>query len=593
LVAWRLFDLQIVQRDRYAPLAEQNRFNVQILPPRRGQILDRNGRPLADNQEIFRVTLTPVEVDDLRAVLAQLHDVVPLTNDEMSETLARIKKQSRYSPAIVASDLTFEQIAKLNLLAPSLPGIATETTWRRRYHGRDSIGHVVGFVGSVERFGVNDDPLLRLPDMRVGKSGVEAGFEKVLRGSGGTEKIEVDARGRRVRTLETIEPVNGRNVTLSIDADLQQVVFSRLQKERTASAIVFDVRSGETVVCSSAPSFDPARIADGISAPDWQSLMTAPDKPLINRVVSSEYAPGSAFKPVTALAALDASVVSAEERIQCPGHYTFANKTYRCWNPAGHGDLTIHEALRCSCDVFFYEIARRAGIARIAAAARQLGLGAIHDIGLTEEEAGVVPDPDWKRGNFNAAWRASETLMTGIGQGYLQATPLQLALMTARIAGGQSLVPTLEKRNLNAQDQTFRALAFKSEHLDIVRGGMRAAVNEDGGNDGQAKLGDGRPAVAGQSGTSARRPRKTQMANEQRPWQKRDHAIFIAYMPADAPRYAIATVIEHGGKGENAGAVLTRDILNLVLDRDDRSHAGNSAVDGKALPRAHMDQTAG
>lgn len=593
LIVWRLFDLQVVQRDHYAPLAEENRINVQILPPRRGRILDHAGRPFADNQEIFRATLTPIEVSDLQALLARLQQILPLTDAEAAETEARIKKQSRYNPTIIASDLTFDQVAKLNLFAPSLPEITTETIWRRRYHGGESIGHVVGFVGSVDRFGVDDDPVLRLPDMRVGKSGAEAGFDRILRGVGGVEKIEVDAHGRRVRTLETIEPVHGRDVTLSVDADLQQAISNRLQKERAAATIVLDIRTGETVVCGSAPSFDPSRVAGGISEADWRGLTTAPDQPLLNRVVSGQYAPGSTFKLVTALAALDAGVVSADERIQCPGHYEFANKTYPCWNSAGHGALTMHDALRCSCDVYFFEVARRAGIAKIATAARELGLGAIHDIGLTEEKAGVVPDPDWKRGNLNAPWRVGETLTTAIGQGYVQATPLQLALMTARVAGGHTIVPTLQKNNPEGPTRNFSALAFKSEHLDVVRSGMSAAVNEEGGNGEKAKLGDGRPAVAGQAGTSELGPRKNETANEQRVWPKRDHAIFIAYTPADAPRYAIATVIEHGGKGETAAAPLARDILNLVLERDDRTRAGSNAADGNVPPQTRTNETAG
>lgn len=595
LIGWRLFDLQVLERGHYAPLAEENRINLQILAPRRGRILDDAGRPLADNREIFSATVTPSLAKDLRALLARVGQILPLADGAAAEIVQRSKKQSRSMPLVIASDLTFDELAKLNLFAPSLPGIATEATWRRRYHGGEAIGHVVGFVGSVDRFGVDDDAVLRLPDTRIGKRGVEAGFESVLRGTGGTQKIEVDARGRMVRTLETVEPVHGRDVTLSIDADLQTSVLDRMQRERTAAAVVIDVKTGEIVALVSVPGFDPATIAGGISETGWRKLATAEDKPLLNRVVSGQYAPGSTFKIVTALAALDAGVVSPDERISCPGHYKLGGRTYPCWNSAGHGDLTIHEALRCACDVFFYEAARRAGIDKIAATARRLGLGAIYDFGLTEEKAGIIPDRDWKRGNFNAPWMGGETLLTGIGQGYVQTTPLQLALMTARVASGRAILPSIEKKTHSTE---VAALPFQTTHLDIVRKGMLGAVNEDDGAAGKARLGPGRPEVAGQAGTAPVAAREIVAQQNERQHPKRDHAIVIAYTPFDAPRYAIATVIEHASVSDAPAAPLARDILNLVLDHGDGSRARkNTTGEGTVPPRGtgetHTSETAG
>jgi penicillin-binding protein 2 len=595
LIGWRLFDLQVLERGHYAPLADENRIDLQILAPRRGRILDDAGRPLADNKEIFSATVTPAMAKDLQALLARVRQILPLTDGAVAEIVQRSKKQNRSRPVMIASELTFDELAKLNLFAPSLPGIGTEATWRRRYHGGESIGHVVGFVGSVDRFGVDDDAVLRLPDTRIGKRGVEAGFESVLRGSGGTQKIEVDARGRMVRTLETIEPVHGRDVMLSIDADLQKAVLGRMQRERTAAAVVIDVKTGEIVALVSVPGFDPAAIASGISEAEWRKLATAEDKPLLNRVVSGQYAPGSTFKIVTALAALDAGVVSPDERISCPGHYRLGNRTYPCWKTAGHGELTIHEALRCSCDVFFYEIARRSGIDKIAAAARRLGLGAIYDFGLTEEKAGIIPDRDWKRGNFNAPWLGGETLLTGIGQGYVQTTPLQLALMMARVAGGRAILPSIEKKTHSIE---FAVLPFQPAHLDIVRNGMLAAVNDDGGAAEKARLGSGRPQIAGQAGTAALTARENVAQENGRQNSRRNHAIVVAYTPFDAPRYAIATVIEHTSTSDDTAAPLARDILNLVLDHDDASRIHkNTTGEGVAPPRGtgepHTTETAG
>lgn len=572
LVGWRLFDLQVLSRDRYAPLAEENRINLQILIPTRGRIMDRAGRPLADNEETFRATVTPALVKDLRGVLARLQRIVPLTDAAVADILQRAKKQSRSTPITVASDLTFEQIARINLFAPNLPGIGSEPTSRRTYHGGAAVGHVVGFVGSVERLGVDDDAVLRLPEMRVGKCGAEAGFESVLRGSGGTAKVEVDARGRIVRNLETLAPVPGRDVTLTVDADLQQALLARMNRERLAAAVVLDVASGEIVASASRPGFDPSHIVGGISEADWKTLSTATDHPLLDRTISAQYTPGPVFKPVTALAALDAGVVSPAERIRCPGHYDFAGRKYPCWNAAGHGDLTVRDALRQSCDVVFLELARRIGIRRLAAAARQLGLGAACGVRLANERAGVVPDHDWKRGHFNAPWSEKETLLTGVGIGYLQATPLQLARMTARLATGRAVDATIEAPDPRTPRTDFAALPFKASDLTIIRGGLIAAVGEDSGVAAAAGLGAGRPALAAQ----------TDPATGAASWQKRTDAICTAYVPADAPRYAIATVVERGGPGGWAAATLSRDIVTAVLDHDEHKRAGLKPADSRA-----------
>jgi penicillin-binding protein 2 len=591
LIGWRLFGLQVLERGHYAPIAEENRINLQILAPRRGRILDVAGRPLADNEAIFRATVTPSLVADLHDVLARVQQILPLDDKDVAEILRRAKRQRSNVPIVIATELAFDQIAKINLFAPSLPGIATGTSWRRRYHGGEAIGHVVGFVGSVESLSVDDDAVLRLPEMKIGKIGAEAGFEAELRGSGGTQKIEVDARGRIVRKLETIEPVNGRDITLSIDANLQEQVFARLQRERCAAAVVLDVKSGAILVSSSAPGFDPASIAGGISIADWQKLTTAEDKPLLNRAVAGQYAPGSTFKVVTALAALEAGVVSPTERIACPGHYNFDGEVYSCWKPEGHGKLTLHDALRCACDVYFYETARRTGIDRLAAMARRLGLGTIYDFGLPDEKAGVIPDPNWKRGDLGVAWLGGETLLTGIGQGYVQATPLQLALMTARIAAGRSVLPSIRKTT-SPPDSDFATLSLNTLHLELVRAGMLAAVNDEDGSAKSVKLGAGRPAVAGEAGSSWTGTGRAQ-GGPRREGSMRDHSLFIAFAPADAPRFAIATVVEHAGDGNAAAASLARDVLNLLLDHNDRNQSRKNASGDRPAAAPRTTGTAG
>jgi penicillin-binding protein 2 len=563
LVGWRLYDLQVIHSDRYAPLAEQNRINIQSLAPKRGRILDASGRVLADNEELFRVTITPSLARNVGGILRRVSRILPLTDEEIARLIARTRKKNRNLATTIASDISFEQIAKLSVYAPDLPGIKTDLSWRRRYQDGESLSQVVGFVGSVERFGIDDDAVIRIPDIRIGKSGVELGFDADLRGTGGTEKSEVDAHGRIVRVLDTVPAAAGRDVTLTVDVELQRRVYERMRREGRASAVVLEIATGEIAVMASAPGFDPAAIARGLSDADWVKLSGSDDKPLLSRAVSGLYAPGSAFVVVTALAALDASVVTLDEHITCSGRYEYSGQIYRCSNPAGHGSVTLNDAIRFSCDVFFCEMASRLGIGRIAAAARAMGMGTTYDIGLPEEKAGVVPDPDWKRGNLNSGWLGGETLLTGIGQGYMQATPLQMAIVAARMASGRAIGSLLRKPDASDEKKSvasFSALPFKPEHFEAVRQAMTAAVNDAAGSAKDAQLGDGKPLIAGKTG----------------------NAVFIGFEPANTPRYAIATVVERGGDG-GAAASLARDILSLVIDRDEAQH-GKSGADGNGLP---------
>lgn len=591
LLGWRLFNLQVVNGGRYAPLAEENRINLQILAPKRGRIFDRKGLVLADNEETFRASLTPALAGDLASVLALFRRVVPLTADEAEKIARRAKKQSRSTPIVIASDLTFDDVAKLNLYAPQLPGVRTEVAWRRRYRQGAHVGHVVGYVGSVERAGVDDDAVLRLPGMKIGKSGIEAGLEGTLRGRGGAQKLEVDARGRTVRNLGSLDPVAGRDISLTIDTELQRRVLDRLQRERRASCVVLDVNTGEVVAMVSTPGFDPGQIADGILDEDWQKLMSSDDKPLLNRAIGGQYPPGSTFKMVTALAALQAGLVDEKEQISCDGSFELADQTYRCWKRAGHGRMALHEAIRSSCDVYFFEMARRLGIESLANAARALGLGMTYECGLVQQKAGLVPDPDWKRGRWNAGWLGGETILTGIGQGYVLATPLQLAVMTARIATGKAVEPVMVRREASEPAVEFAPLLFKPGHLDAVRRGMFAVVNEEGGTGSNAVLGEDQPDVAGKTGTSQVSRASSEGLQDDLEWGQRDHALFVAYVPADSPRYAVAAIVEHGGGGGATAAPLVRDVISDVLDIEGQASPGVSgSLNGRDLRSPRSDR---
>ena len=530
---------------------------------------------LADNDELFRVTITPALTRNVSDTLHRVSEIVPLTNDDIAQIGLRARKQGKYAATTIASTLTFEQVAKLNLLAPSLPGIKTEFSWRRRYHDGAALSHVVGVVGSVNRFAIDDDAVMRLPDMRVGKNGAELAFDSELRGIGGTEKLEVDARGRIVRNLETIDPTPGRDIRITVDAELQRRVVERMQADICAAAVVLDVATGHVQVLASVPGYDARDIAGGISD-EWGKLSGSEFKPLLNRAVAGCYAPGATFLSVTALGALEAGVVSPEEHIVCNGKFEYGGQQFRCSKPEGHGSVDVHDAIRSSCDVFFYEISSRLGISPIAAAARALGLGVASGIGLAEEKPGTVPDPDWKRGNLDSGWHGGETLLTATGRGYLVATPLQLAVMMARIASGCLVAPSLsisDEAKRGEADTNFVPLSFKFANCDLVRKALTAAVNDSLGVGGEAKLGDGKPLVAGTVSSETGARQSAEGTNE----VQRRTTLFVGYEPADKPRYAIATVTERSADG-NAAARLGRDVINFVLERDAadvKSRAGN------------------
>jgi penicillin-binding protein 2 len=561
----RLHHLQVTEEPRYSALADDNRIATRPIAPVRGRILDRSGRVLAGNADTFRVLLIPAEVDRPRLVLERLSRLVRLDEATRTRILARIRRTPPHLGLVVAEDLEFEAVAAIGLNAPFLPGVVTEAAGRRLYPLGRTMAHIVGHVGSLERLGLDDEPALRTPGIRIGRLGIERGLDAELRGSGGLERLEVDARGRIVRRLGLSAPKPGSDVTLAIDAGLQARVQARLEQERRAAVVAIDTAAGEVVAMASVPTFDP----DAIAAPEkrhrWGSPYRQPTDTMLNRAIRGLYPPGSTVKMVTALAALGAGVLTLGERIHCDGSYEYGGHTFRCWRRSGHGGCDLHRALKESCDCYFYEAARRTGIDALAGMARRLGFGQAHPTGIAFESAGVVPSPEWKRGQTGEPWVGGDTIQTGIGQGYMLATPLQLAVMTARIATGRQVVPTLVRQRQRGR-APFEPLGIEPAHLEAVRRGMLAVV-EEGGTGGNARLERSGIAVAGKTGTS-QVVRLSASRGGELPWEHKDHALFVGYVPAAAPRLAVAAVVEHGGGGGAAAAPLARDLMDLILDHD-------------------------
>ena len=578
LLAGRMYQLQVVESDRYTTLAEENRINLRLLPPPRGRILDRYGRPLAINQENYRVSLVAEQVQDVDAILDALSRIISLGDHERQRILREVRRRRGFVPVTVRENLQWEDVSRIEVNAPDLPGLSIEVGQSRQYPFAHDFSHVLGYVAAVSEKEVTGDPLLELPGFKIGKNGVERVFDRNLRGKAGNSQVEVNAVGRVIRELSRQEGQPGDDLRLTIDRDLQKLAADRLKKEKSAAAVVMDIHNGDVLVLSSVPGFDPNEFVTGLSSRSWRRLVNDPHTPLINKAISGLYAPGSTFKMVVALAALEANIVRPDHRVFCRGFTQLGNARFHCWKKHGHGWQDIYDAHKNSCDVYFYDIAIRIGVDRIAAMARKLGLGEKTGVDLPSEKGGVIPTRAWKKALIGTPWQQGETLISGIGQGFILTTPLQLAVMTARLAnGGEAVTPRLVRpERIDGKDDTpkFKKLAISRASLDVIRDGMNQVTNEHGGTAYRARISEKGMEMSGKTGTAqvrriSKAERETRvLKNHERPWRERDHALFVGYAPSDDPRYAVAVVVEHGGGGSKVAAPIARDLLLATQKRD-------------------------
>ena len=576
VLAGRMRYLGIDQSDAFSLLAEQNRVNIQLLPPARGLILDRNGKLIAGNEQTYRVVITREGAGDVDLVLNRLSHLIPLTQEDLTRVLKDMAKNPAFVPIPVADRLSWEEFSSISLNAPALPGVTPDVGLSRLYPRDTDFAHVVGYVGPVSEKDLegieNPDPLLRIPKFQIGKIGVEKWTEDVLRGSAGNRKIEVNHVGRIMRELERAEGQSGADLTLTLDADLQNFLQIRLG-DQSAACVVMDVQNGDIMGAVSAPSFNPNLFVRGISNADYRALMDNDHRPLANKVAQGAYPPGSTFKIVTALAALADGQIDTDTTVSCPGYLDFGGRKFHCWKSGGHGKVDLARALAESCDVFFYDVAQKIGIEKISEMGKTMGLGQRHDLPMSAITEGILPTKEWKQARFKQDWRIGDTINASIGQGYVLASPLQLAVMTARVATGRLVVPRLVKAVDGFEVAIAEALPLgvETSHLQTVRSGMDQVVNGQHGTSYAARIDNVAMLMAGKSGTSQVRnisaaERETGVVdNVDRPWKDRDHALFVAYAPADAPRYAVAVVVEHGGGGSLAAAPIARDALLRVM----------------------------
>lgn len=576
VLAGRMRFLQVDQADQYRLLADENRINIRLIPPARGLIFDRRGVLLAGNEQNYRIVMVREDIDDIEQAIARLGRVVDLDPVRTAQAINEMARRSPFVPVTIADRVTWEDVAEVAVNAPALPGISPEVGLSRIYPLDSDFAHILGYVGPVSDYDLarmdDNDPLLQIPRFQIGKSGVEAKLERELRGSAGTRRIEVNAVGRVMRELDRVEGQSGASVQLTIDQPLQNFVQARLGEE-AASAVVMDTETGDILALGSTPTFDPNKFVHGISVADYNALLENIYRPLASKSAQGTYPPGSTFKMVTALAALEDGVIDAKEKITCTGYTELADRKFHCWRRGGHGRVDLVRSLRESCDVYYYELAQRVGIEKITLMAKKLGLGQRHDLPLSAVARGLMPTKAWKLENRNAEWVIGDSLNAAIGQGFVLASPLQLAVMTARIASGKAVVPRLI-RSLDGVEEPFDPpppLDISPENLQTIRRGMYEVVYGQRATAGQSRIVADGMRMAGKTGTSqVRNITAAERAsgvtrNEDLPWKRRDHALFVCYAPHDAPKYTVSVVVEHGGGGSAAAAPIARDIMLQTL----------------------------
>ncbi|MCI5045138.1 MAG: penicillin-binding protein 2 [Aquisalinus sp.] len=595
----RLYQLQVRDYQQYRGLADDNRFNQRVIVPMRGEMYDRFGVPLATNRQNFRVLLIPEEAGSIDAALEHLSELITISDAQKQKALREARRGRAFTPIEVASNLTWDEFTKVNFELPNFPGLRSEAGNTRNYPWNDAMAFVVGYVGAPSENDLQQEEdeatrlLYRQPGFRLGRAGLERQHDETLRGQAGSLTVQVNAHGRVIEEYpnDGDRPVQGQSLGLTIDSELQ-IEAKRILAEPfiepaegeepepvSASAVVMEIETGDILVMASVPAFDPNEFNVGVSASRWRELNNSPYNPLLNKTLNGVYPPGSTFKLITAIAAQEAGF-KPDYRVNCSGKIWFGNRFFECWKPGGHGTMDMRDSIKHSCDTYYWNLAQQLDIDLIADVSKRLGLGQTYDLGLGTQQKGIVPSREWKQRYFRSTpeqqtWFPGDTLSAAIGQGYVASTPLQLAVMTARIASGREIMPRIVRIDGRGviPPAPRSSLAVNDEHMQIIREGMDAVVNQ-WGTASRSRLEKPEWRMAGKTGTSQvvalQRDPVTgdRIRNEDLPREMRDHALFVSYAPFDNPRYACAVVIEHGMGGSRTAGPKARDIMNAVMAKD-------------------------
>ena len=606
----RLFSLQINDNKKYLTLSDKNRLREWRLPPVRGEFVDYFDNIIASNTEVYQLHVTPEEVENFRYLMLRLKNILALNDREFKKILAQKKKQKSWETIVISDNLTWEHFVKVNYYLYDLVGAKPVISVSRNYPFADNYTHILGYVSEASKDDVLKNEVIKkhfVPGLKVGKTGLEKSFEEELIGINGVERYEVNAYGKRIKQIDYKAGEKGKKIKLTIDTEIQKLA-NNLLKDKSGSISVMDIYTGEILAMQSSPSFDPNLFVFGISQDDWQLIRNNPLKPLVNKTLSGLYSPGSTLKPIVALSALENNIINKDFKVNCTGKIEMYGQTYHCWKKKGHGVVNLKEAMKQSCDTYFYEIARKLGVDRLKETAIKFGLGekVLQKI-FSIEKKGLIPNTEWKKRNLGEGWLIGETLITGIGQGYTQTTPLQLCLMTAQLAnGGHKIYPKItvnendetyeevklliEKNyKINKQinkgldesseglfsfikDKRYETLYKNFENIKLIQEAMFASTNEVRGTSYSSRIENPKYQFAGKTGTSqvkriTAEERELDLNTSEILYKNRDHALYVAFGPYKKPRYALSVVIEHGGSGSSAAAPIAKKLFKLIIDR--------------------------
>jgi len=586
----RLFSLQINENKKYLTLSDKNRIREWKLPPTRGSIVDYFGNTIAGNLKVYQLHIIPEQVENFNYLLNRLKFLLQLSEKKISNILKSKKKLKPWESIIVSENLSWSQFVKVNNYLYDLVGVKPVMTISRNYPFNDIYTHVLGYVSQPNENDILQNQIIQerfVPGMKVGKLGLEKTLENHLIGTNDIQRYEVNAYGKRINHLEYQKGKQGSKIRLTVDTEVQKL-SAKLLAGQAGSISVMDIYTGEVVAMYSSPSYDPNLFLFGISKDEWELIRNNPLKPLINKTLSGLYSPGSTIKPIVALSALENNIINPNFKVRCTGKTELYGQTFHCWKKKGHGVVSLNNAMKQSCDTYFYEIARLLGVDRLKITAKKFGLGekVLGDY-FENEKQGLFPNTSWKKNNLGKGWVLGETLITGIGQGYTQTTPLQLCLMTAQIAnGGYSIKPKIivnndplsfEEAKKNMKEQSlinFNTQLFKDEkNIKIVQEAMFSSTNEIGGTSYRSRIDNPKYQFAGKTGTAqvkriSKRERELDLKIDQIPYNDRDHALYVAYGPYENPRYALSIIVEHGGSGSKAAAPMAKKLFKLIIDRD-------------------------
>ena len=606
----RLFSLQINDNKKYLTLSDKNRLREWRLPPVRGEFVDYFDNIIASNSEVYQLHVNPEEVENFRYLMMRLKDILALNDRDFKKILKKKKNNKSWETIVISDNLTWEQFVKVNYYLYDLVGAKPVISVSRNYPFADNYTHILGYVSEASKDDILENETIKnrhVPGLRVGKTGLEKSLEQELIGLNGVERYEVNAFGKRIKQIDYKEGVQGKKIKLTIDTEIQKL-SNTLLNGLAGSISVMDIYTGDILAMQSSPSFDPNLFIFGISHDDWQLIRNDPLKPLINKTLSGLYSPGSTIKPIVALSALENNIINKDFKVNCTGKIEMYGQTYHCWKKKGHGIVNLKSGMKQSCDTYFYEIARKLGVDRLRETAIKFGLGekVLQEVFINEKK-GLMPNTQWKKNKLGEGWVIGETLITGIGQGYTQTTPLQLCLMTAQLAnGGHRIYPKIivnendetyeevksiieENYKINKQineglnesseglfsftkDKRYKTLYKNFENIKLVQEAMFASTNEIRGTSYSSRIKNPKYQFAGKTGTSQVKritaiERKLDLKTSQIPYKDRDHALFVAFGPYKKPRYALSIVIEHGGSGSSTAAPIAKKLFKLIVDR--------------------------